>query len=342
MSQVVKLKRSTLAGSIPASLALGEPAYNIPDNRLFVGNTAGVVRLDAGSYYAECNTSAGLAAKTVDCPGFVLIKGVEITIKFMVSNTASTSTLTLNVNGTGGKPIRYRNYAIPSPASLAASRIYKFVYDGSDWEFLGDFDTNTTYGLATTAASGLMSAADKQALNGHNESAKRYFCDSGATSNDKDIMEVGASGGYAQISLVPGRRIAVYFRWGGNMGTGTLRFGINNGLFLPVYYNGEPAKQGVLKDKHLYEFMYNPASGDTVSVDCWMLLGDHEPPVTYSVGTQMVSDAGAAAALVPVHNRRMDLVLYYYDGDHKYATYVGPDLTNSSWTYNNYWNYNYL
>ena len=116
MSQIVKLKRSTQAGSIPASLALGEPAYNIPDNKLFIGNTNGVVRLDAGSYYAECNTSAGLAAKKVDCPGFVLIKGVEITIKFMVTNTASTSSLTLNVNGTGGKPIRYRNYAIPSPA----------------------------------------------------------------------------------------------------------------------------------------------------------------------------------------------------------------------------------
>ena len=89
-------------------------------------------------------------------PGFALATGAEVTVSFTVTNTASSPTL--NVNGTGAKPIQYRNAAI-SAGYLAANRTYRFVYDGSSYELVGDVDTNTTYTAATAAPKNLAEAA---------------------------------------------------------------------------------------------------------------------------------------------------------------------------------------
>ena len=85
--------------------------------------------------YGTCSTAAGTAAKTVALPGFALTTGAEVTVSFAATNTASNPTL--NVNGTGAKPIQYRNEAIPA-GYLAANRTYRFVYDGSSYELVGD------------------------------------------------------------------------------------------------------------------------------------------------------------------------------------------------------------
>lgn len=66
----------------------------------------------------------------------------------MTSNTAASPTL--NVNSTGAKAIVYRNAAI-SAGYLAANRVYKFVYDGTNYELIGDIDTNNKYTAATAA-----------------------------------------------------------------------------------------------------------------------------------------------------------------------------------------------
>ena len=97
-------------------------------------------------HYGTCSTDAGTAAKTVTLANFVLATGAEVTVRFTVTNTASNPTL--NVNGTGAKAIQYRNAAI-SAGYLAANRTYRFVYDGSSYELVGDVDTNTTYTAAS-------------------------------------------------------------------------------------------------------------------------------------------------------------------------------------------------
>lgn len=94
------------------------------------------------THYAECSTAAGTAAKTVSLTGFNLVSGARIAVKFTVTNTAASPTL--NVGGTGAKAIMYRGSAI-SAGYLAANRVYEFIYDGTDWELVGDLDTNTTY-----------------------------------------------------------------------------------------------------------------------------------------------------------------------------------------------------
>ncbi len=97
-------------------------------------------------YYGTCSTAAGTRAKTVACPGFSLESGAAIIVKFTYTNTAANPTL--NVNGTGAKSIYYRGAAI-SAGYLAANRTYQFVYNGTQYELVGDIDTNTTYESGT-------------------------------------------------------------------------------------------------------------------------------------------------------------------------------------------------
>jgi len=98
-------------------------------------------------HYGTCSTAAATVEKVVDCPGFVILSGAKITVRFSVTNTAANPTL--NVNGTGAKPIYYRNAAI-SAGYLAANRIYTFVYDGAQYELVGDVNTNTDTKVTAT------------------------------------------------------------------------------------------------------------------------------------------------------------------------------------------------
>jgi hypothetical protein len=99
-----------------------------------------------------CSTAAGTAAKIVTLNtgcSWTLEPGATITVKFSYTNTASSPTL--NVNGTGAKPIWYNTAQITN-SNLAmagtASLYIEYVYDGTYYVFIGksaDTDTNTTY-----------------------------------------------------------------------------------------------------------------------------------------------------------------------------------------------------
>lgn len=102
-------------------------------------------------HYGVCSTAAATAAKEVQRTGFRLVTGAWIAVKFTVTNTGAVANLTLNVNSTGAKNIKYRNANLSSAGVLAANRIYFFVYDGTYWQIVGDLDTNSTYTAATAA-----------------------------------------------------------------------------------------------------------------------------------------------------------------------------------------------
>lgn len=97
--------------------------------------------------YGICPTTAATVAKTVDCTGFELITGAEITVKFTITNTASSPTL--NVNNTGAKAIYYRGSAI-SAGYLVANRTYSFRYNGNQWDLVGDINTDTNNKVTQT------------------------------------------------------------------------------------------------------------------------------------------------------------------------------------------------
>lgn len=109
-------------------------------------------------HFATCNTAVGTAAKTVTLDGaannFVLDVGARIVVKFANGNTAGSPTL--NVNGTGAKAIYYHGSALA--ISIPAGGTYTFVYNGTQWELVGDMDTSggisARYGLKVEDVSG--------------------------------------------------------------------------------------------------------------------------------------------------------------------------------------------
>lgn len=116
--------------------------------------------------YGVCSTDAGTAAKTVTLEGstpFKLVTGASVFVKFSSTNTAAVASLTLNVNGTGAKAIkRYGTTNMATPGNLTEGMVCQFVYDGTNWLWVGHVDTIKTYPAATTSADGLMSVNDKK------------------------------------------------------------------------------------------------------------------------------------------------------------------------------------
>lgn len=107
--------------------------------------------------YGTCSTAADTVEKVVTCTGFALVTGAKIDVKFTVTNTAANPTL--NVNNTGAKPIYYRGSAI-LVSYLAANRTYSFRYNGTQYDLVGDLNTDTTYGVVSTSANGLCPKRD--------------------------------------------------------------------------------------------------------------------------------------------------------------------------------------
>lgn len=85
----------------------------------------------------SCSTAAGTAAKTATCQGFSLIPGTTIEIKF--TNLNSIDNPTLNINGTGAKPIYYKDARVKYQ-SLAQNFVYKMVYDGTNYQIINDYE----------------------------------------------------------------------------------------------------------------------------------------------------------------------------------------------------------
>lgn len=112
-------------------------------NKFLRGNVGGV-------FYGTSSTAAGTAAKVVECADFMadnLKAGTIIVVTFTATNSGATANLTMNVNGTGAKPIRYINNgtlgSLPSAEYLQANTEYPFYYDGAYWVCW--FNVNTTY-----------------------------------------------------------------------------------------------------------------------------------------------------------------------------------------------------
>ena len=106
--------------------------------------------------YAVCGTAGATAEKTVTCAGFTPSLGAEIVVYFQNANTAENPTL--NVSGTGAKPIYYHGKAIPA-SYLKANGVYTFRYNGAVYYLVGDIDTTYSNMVGATA-----SAAGKAGL----------------------------------------------------------------------------------------------------------------------------------------------------------------------------------
>lgn len=131
--------------------------FSIANLKLEVGNVAtdwtpapeDLALASTGVYYATCSTEAGTAVKvaTTEQPGFTLVPGAMVNVKFTATNSAAVADLKLNVDGTGDKPIKYiyNNSLnnIPGVGYLLANNVYTFRYDGTNWVAQLMYNTDT-------------------------------------------------------------------------------------------------------------------------------------------------------------------------------------------------------
>ena len=113
------------------------------------------------THYGECDTAAATAEKAVVCNWFTLVTGARIAVKFTNSNSASNPTL--NVHGTGAKPIYYRGSAILA-SYLAANRTYEFIYNGTQYDLVGDINIDT--GVTDVEVTGSGNAVTSATISG--------------------------------------------------------------------------------------------------------------------------------------------------------------------------------
>lgn len=123
-------------------------------------NTAEITwhRMSPGGnvFSATCSTAAATAAKAITVSadqGFVLKKGVVISVRFSYTNTAENPTF--SVNGSTAKSVRYNTSTITTGSlnrAGYANRNTNYMYDGSVWVWVGwSVDDNTTYSTMSVA-----------------------------------------------------------------------------------------------------------------------------------------------------------------------------------------------
>lgn len=107
--------------------------------------------------YSECSTAADTADKVIQINNFELVEGVQIAIRFTYDNTADSPTLTIMTSDSDSeaqaKSIYYHGSAI-NKSLLIADKVFQLIYDGTNWELIGDIntDTNTWNALSTSQA----------------------------------------------------------------------------------------------------------------------------------------------------------------------------------------------
>lgn len=172
---------------------------------------------EAFARYAVCSTAAATAAKTVTIPGYKLFAGAVVYIKFNVTNTAPYPTL--DVNSTGAAQIYYRGGTIVA-GTLAANRTYAFVYNGTQYELIGDINTDTKYSVftgATTSAAGKTGLVPAPAagynnrfLRGDGTWAEAGGMDLDALASNTDPMEIQGEGANNATGLMLRQKNASY------------------------------------------------------------------------------------------------------------------------------------
>ena len=111
-------------------------------------------------YFAVCDTAAATTAKVASSIGTrkltseTLTAGTICFVRFTVTNSGAVASLTLNIDGTGAKPIKQQlntsaTSDLSNKAQLIAGNTYMFQYNGTNW--VSTFNYNNTYSEITDA-----------------------------------------------------------------------------------------------------------------------------------------------------------------------------------------------
>ena len=108
---------------------IGGIDYDLQDKRTPDNIVGDLAKIGFGT--AACDTAAATAAKTVTVSNFILMKNGIVTVRFTNGNTAASATL--NVSGSGAKPI-YLNGQPVQPGDIRAGMKVMLQYNGTQWD----------------------------------------------------------------------------------------------------------------------------------------------------------------------------------------------------------------
>ena len=152
------------------------------------------------SHYAVCETAPDEVAKTVICDGWSEVQGAIIIVDFKNDiDTSISSSLTLKVNDGMAHQIFYQGSPINGYDLRQSGKIHIFLWDGQDFQVVGDFNTDTSnyYALATQSRDGLMSHTDKQKLDGLD--ASKYVLHTEMTTLTNSEITTIIDGAYTSV-----------------------------------------------------------------------------------------------------------------------------------------------
>lgn len=175
-------------------------------NIIYKINQGGTDYNIVSSAFCTCSTAAGTAAKVANLQnsadnGFVLATGVTIYVHFQYTNTASNPSL--NVNGTGAKPIK--RYGTTAAGTTTYTSWYNLsvvalTYDGNYWVM----NTGIDYVPSVNNAKLTLNVGG-QAVTGNNT-----FTANGSTNTTYDVPSATASAyGVIKVSSVNSTAVTV-------------------------------------------------------------------------------------------------------------------------------------
>lgn len=194
------------------------------------------------SHYCECNTYKAATEKKITLEGFRLVNGARITVCFKSGNIADNPTL--NVNGTGAKPIFYRNRNIPA-GMIRQYKVMELVYSGTYWYVVGDMDETillTTADIVPTALSTWVYTSEIPELERYDEI--RVWTEIGdgfrgwvtlTVDDPKDVAVTGYVSATYNGSIwlkwdIDGHKIGLYVRTENGWGMNTIKIGEIDGV----------------------------------------------------------------------------------------------------------------
>ena len=147
---------NSLANTANTTANTANTTANTANTTANTANTTANKALSQSAWYATCATAAATTAKvatiTPTTTAFTLSAGATVNVKFSTTNSGAVGSITLNVNNTGAKNIKYINNNaisnIPAAGYIIANATYQFVYDGTYWVIQNlnyNSDTATTY-----------------------------------------------------------------------------------------------------------------------------------------------------------------------------------------------------
>ena len=185
--------------------------------------------------FGVCNTHQSTPDKVVDLEGFTLYAGAIVAVQFVQGNYAD-GNLTLNINGTGAKPVYLDDNAVYSELPLNWGAVVWFCYDGGGYQVMvmpnattdwaGKVKLNNT--LTSTSDSEALTAAQGKALN--DKMVKYGTCSTVAYTAAKTVTISG-------FSLVSGALAVVKFTSGNTASSPTLN--INSTGARRIYRDGD-------------------------------------------------------------------------------------------------------